>query len=87
MENKTLGSAIKTIDVTKNPENERAADGRKKKTKDYGSKGVALKRNYNAISKYGDTLEISESGKTMFLEGDSEVRIKELYTDGKIAKQ
>lgn len=84
MENKTLGSAIKTIDVTKNPENERTADGRKKKTKDYGNK---LKRNYNAISKYGDTLEISESGKTMFLEGDSEVRIKELYTDGKIAKQ
>lgn len=64
MENKTLDSVLIPTNVTGNPVNEMSAGDRKKKTEEgYGSKEIELKRNYDAVSKNGDTLELSEDGK------------------------
>lgn len=66
MESKTIDSVLRTTEVTKNPADEVSAGGRKKKTEEeYGNKEVELKKNYDAVSKNGDTLELSEAGKKM----------------------
>ena len=63
MENKISDSVRKT-DVKKNQANEIQAGEKIKKTgEEYGRKRVELKRNYDAISKNGDTLELSEEGR------------------------
>lgn len=64
MENKTLDSVLIPTNVTGNPVNEMSEGDRKKKTEEgYGGKEIELKKNYDAISKNGDTLELSEDGK------------------------
>lgn len=63
MGNKTLDSVMNTLDVMKNRESQMTAAGKKKETEEYRSGRAALKRNYDAVSKYGDTLEISTNGK------------------------
>lgn len=66
MENKILDSVLIPTNVTGNPVNEMSAGDRKKKTEEgYGSKEIELKRNYDAVSKNGDTLELSEDGKKL----------------------
>lgn len=66
MESKILDSVLKTKEVTRNPADEISAGDRKKKTEEgYEGKEVELKRNYNAISKNGDTLELSKEGKEL----------------------
>ena len=66
MESKTLDSVLKPTNVTGNPVSEMSAGDRKKKTEEgYGGKEIELKRNYDAISKNGDTLELSEDGKKL----------------------
>ena len=64
MESKKLDSVLRTTEVTRTPANEMSAEDRKKKMEEgYGNKEVEMKRNYDAISKNGDTLELSEEGK------------------------
>lgn len=66
MESKTLDSVLKSTNVEGNPVNKMPAGERKKKTEEgYGRNEIELKRNYDAISKNGDTLELSEEGKSM----------------------
>lgn len=91
MESKVLSSVLRTTEVTRNQTDEMPAGDRKKKTEEgYGNKEVALKRNYDAISKNGDTLELSEKGKKMsdnILIGCSEAKLKQLYANKEITKQ
>lgn len=64
MESKALKSVLKT-DVTEKPVNDMQSEDRRKKLKEgYGIKEVGM-RKYGAISKNGDTLELSESGKEL----------------------
>lgn len=66
MESKNIDSVLRTTEVTKTPTDEMSAGDRKKKMEEgYGNKEVEMKRNYDAISKNGDTLELSEEGKKM----------------------
>lgn len=72
-ESKTLDSVLKPTNVTGNPVNEMSAGDRKKKTEEgYGGKEIELKRNYDAISKNGDTLELSKEGKKLGKHPDRE---------------
>lgn len=69
MESKALDSILRTTEVTRNPADEMSMEDRKKKTEEgyekYENKEVELKRNYDAVSKNGDTLELSEEGKKL----------------------
>lgn len=66
MENKALDSVSRTTEVMKNPADEMTAGDRKKKTEEKGeNKEVELKKKYDAISKNGDTLELSKEGKKL----------------------
>lgn len=40
-------------------------DRKKRMGESYGNKEVKLKKNYDAVSKNGDTLELSEKGKRL----------------------
>lgn len=72
MESKILDSVIKT-DVKENQINEMRRGEKIKKTEDeYGRKEVNLIRDYDAVSKNGDTLELSENGKKMAGQQDTE---------------
>lgn len=65
MESKALDSVAKT-DVTKNQVNEIPAGEKAKKIEErYETKADELKKRYDAVSKNGDTLELSEKGKKM----------------------
>lgn len=63
MGNKTLDSVMNRIDAMKNRGSQVTAAGKKKEMEEYRNSRTALRRNYDAVSKYGDTLEISEGGK------------------------
>lgn len=66
MESKALDSVLRTTDATRNSGDEISAGDRKKKTQEeYGNKEVELTKKYDAVSKNGDTLELSEDGKKM----------------------
>lgn len=72
-ESKTLDSVLKPTNITRNTVNEMSAGDRKKKTEEgYGRKEIELKRNFDAISKNGDTLELSEDGKKLGKHPDEE---------------
>lgn len=74
MESKPLDSVLKTT-VTGNQVNEMPAGDSRKKTEDgYERKEAGLKRDYDAISKNGDTLELSEKGKKLgrYMDKDGE---------------
>lgn len=61
MERKTLDSVLGTTEVRRDSADEMQIRDRKKGTGNgYENKEVELKKNYNAISKNGDTLELSE---------------------------
>ena len=66
MENKITESFLRK---TANAENlSKGADLGKVKKRTEGERSgmeISLKRNYNAISKNGDTLELSEAGRTL----------------------
>lgn len=65
MESKALDSAIKT-DVKGNQANQMVKEEKIKKTEEgYAKKEIEPERNYEAVSKNGDTLELSEDGKKM----------------------
>lgn len=73
MESKTLDSVLKPTNVTGNPVNEMSAGDRKKKMEEgYRGKEIELKKNYDAISKNGDTLELSKDGKKLGKHADME---------------
>lgn len=65
MESKALYSISKATGAMENPKNEMAAAGKEKKAEGYVGKDIGLEKNYDAISKNGDTLELSEKGKKM----------------------
>lgn len=66
MENKALDSVSRKTEVMKSPSDEMTAGDRKKKTEEKSeNKEVELKKNYDAISKNGDTLELSKEGKKL----------------------
>lgn len=66
METKALDSITRTTEVMRNPADEVTAGGKMQKAEEKsGSKEVELKKNYDAVSKNGDTLELSEEGKKM----------------------
>lgn len=85
MENKTLDSVLIPTNVTGNPVNEMSEGDRKKKTEEgYGGKEIELKKNYDAISKNGDTLELSEDGKKLGKHTDMEnpsISGKKVFSD------
>lgn len=64
MESKAVDSVLGTTEVGRNRADKMPADDREQKTGEgYGNKKVELKRKYEAVSKNGDTLELSEEGK------------------------
>lgn len=64
MGSKTLDSVLGAAEVRRDPVDEMQIGDRKKRTEEgYGTKEVKLKKNYDAVSKNGDTLELSEEGK------------------------
>lgn len=66
MESKTLDSVLRTAEIRRNPEDEMPKENRTKNIEEgYGNREVELKRNYEAVSKNGDTLELSEDGKRL----------------------
>lgn len=66
MESKTLNSVLGATEVRRDTVDEMQIGDRKKRTaKSYGSKDVELKEKYDAISKNGDTLELSGKGKRL----------------------
>lgn len=85
MESKALDSISRTTEITRNPADEMTAvDGKKKTEEGYGNKELDLKKNYDAISKNGDTLELSEEGKKMGEhsdKGDSSIPAKKIFSD------
>lgn len=91
MESKTVDLGLKETDVRRNTVSEMPAGDRRKKVEEaYGSKEAGLKKCYDAVSKNGDTLELSTSGKKLsdsMLAGCSEAKLKQLYTDKEITKQ
>lgn len=72
MESKTLDSVLKLTNITGNPANEMSTGDRKKTEEGYGGKEIEMKRKYDAISKNGDTLELSEDGKKLGKHSDME---------------
>ena len=73
MENKITESFLRK---TANAENlSKGADLGKVKKRTEGERSgmeISLKRNYNAISKNGDTLELSEAGRTLGVHTEAE---------------
>ena len=64
MESKTLDPVLGAAGVRREPADEMQTGDRKKRTDEgYGTKEVELKKNYDAVSRNGDTLELSEEGK------------------------
>lgn len=79
MESKALNSIMRTTEVTRNPVDEMSTEQSKKMTEErYENKEVELKRNYDTISKNGDTLELSEEGKNM---GEHPDKNKKIISD------
>ncbi|MDE6015802.1 MAG: hypothetical protein K2H41_08925 [Acetatifactor sp.] len=85
MESKALDSVLRTTEVMRNPADEISAGDRKKKTEEgYGNKEVELIRNYDAISKNGDTVELSEEGRQLGVhmdKGNSSLSGKKIFSD------
>lgn len=85
MESKALDSALKATNVAINPADEISAGDRKKKAEEgYGNKAVELKRGYDAISKNGDTLELSDVGRILgenLNQGNSSTAAKKIFLD------
>lgn len=69
MESKTLDSVLRTTEAERNPRTEMPAQDRgnreAKMNEANESKEAAPKKKYDAVSKNGDTLELSEDGKKM----------------------
>lgn len=66
MESKTLDPVLGTTEAGRYPINEiQIGDRKKRMGESYGNKEVKLKKNYDAVSKNGDTLELSEKGKRL----------------------
>lgn len=69
MESKALDSVVRTTEVEKNPRTEMTTENRgsreTKMDEGYERKEAAPKKKYDAVSKNGDTLELSEDGKKM----------------------
>lgn len=64
MESKVLDSVLRGAGVRREPVDEIQTGDRKRGTEEgYGTKEVELKKNYDAVSRNGDTLELSEEGK------------------------
>lgn len=97
MESKALNSVLRT-EATGSQVNEVPAEDRRKKTEaEHEGKEAGVHGNYEAISKNGDTLELSDHGKKLassgskiadnILAGYSDAKIKQLYTSQKISRQ
>ena len=70
MDNKITESALeKTANVGNGSDLRKVKEQTKGK---YVSMEINLKRNYNAISKNGDTLELSEAGRSMGVHAEVE---------------
>lgn len=64
MESKALDSVLGAGGIRRETVDEMQTGDRKKGTEEgYGTKEVELKKDYDAVSKNGDTLELSEEGK------------------------
>lgn len=85
MESKALDSVTRTAEVMRNPADEMTAgDWKKKMEEKSGNKEAELGKNYDAVSKNGDTLELSEEGKKLGEhsdEGNSSVSVKKVFSD------
>lgn len=85
MESKSLDSILRTTEIKRTQVNEMSAGDRKKKTEEeYGDKEIEMKKSYDAISKNGDTLELSEEGKKMGEYSDTDnpsLSTKKIITD------
>lgn len=66
IETKTLDSVLKGTDITANSAKEVATVEKKQsQSNEYVNKDITLEKKYDAISKNGDTLELSENGKKL----------------------
>ena len=66
MKSKTLDPVLGTAEAGRYPINEMQMGDRKKRMDEsYENKKVELKKNYEAVSRSGDTLELSEKGKRL----------------------
>lgn len=66
MDSKIMDSGLRRTDIAEKPANEMVTAERKKdQGEEYRNKEIALKRKYDAVSKNGDTLELSEKGKKL----------------------
>ncbi len=73
MESKSLDSILRTNEIKRPQVDEMSAADRKKKTEEEGgNKEIEMKKSYDAVSKNGDTLELSEEGKKMGEHSDTE---------------
>lgn len=85
MESKALDSVSRTTEVMRNPADEITARDRTKKAEEgYGNKAVESKRSYDAISKNGDTLELSEEGRKLGEhsdKGNASISAKKIFSD------
>lgn len=84
MDSKAIDSAVKATDITRILKNETQTGDRENKTEEYGGKEIELKRNYDAVSKNGDTLEISEDGKKLSehpCKGSLSPQTKKVFSD------
>lgn len=71
MQSKALDTVSRTTEAVRKPQSETPAEERQQKTEErHISKEVEMKHNYEAISKNGDTLELSEDGKKMGAQSD-----------------